>query len=575
MSFSDFLDSISYATSTPAERAQMIANKSSLLDLQKKQAAQSAESRLVGGTDPLDGAGGNINWNPTPPPTGNTTLLGGSVPGQPNDQTVPTGQVGGLLGTAAPPSLLNSSPQAPQGDAVYNNSRAQLLAQADPDAAIKNAVAIQSRNASMNAIKSLGLPADVTQAMSVEVLGAPEVAKGLTANMQLDPTVKTIKGFSDLIAAKGGPDSPEAAPYVKGLSNTLQNVEGGKLAELIRNDSVTAALNAIDIQASPDGTGFVRINKLTGQSDNLGAPTPPPNQQPFSSPYIKTLAPDAQQRFSQVNPSLQPLVSQILSGALQPPENGKAITDPKTRNLLTQAIQVDPSFNEQVWRARNDANKDMAASTPNSFGGQRIAAQTLIGHLTGLLDSAADNNNASSLGSLGNSAANTGVQYTSPGTIGNSAAKKAALENFNVHKIGVGEEGTKIMSGSAGTDTAKADMEERFSPDADISSTVGSVGALADMMRQRVQSQLDKYNGIMRTNMTPEDILGPKASAQYKALQQISQDAKSGKPITPQYVKQVLSKLGNGLPPGMVSKVGTLNGKPVYVDAQGKRHVEQ
>lgn len=127
MAFTDLLDSISYATSTPAERAQMIANKNALLQQQQLMAQQSAISKLYGGPDPSAG-NGQINWNPMQPPTGNTTLLGGSVPGQPNTQTMPNAQAAGLLGKAAPQSLLNSSPDD------FDAQKLALLKQANPEA---------------------------------------------------------------------------------------------------------------------------------------------------------------------------------------------------------------------------------------------------------------------------------------------------------------------------------------------------------------------------------------------------------------------------------------------------------
>ena len=520
----------------------------------KLQAA--ARARLLGVGNPWDAQG--PQGQPAPQP-----LMG-----------APQGPQGGLL--AAPPTGPQPAPSGPQpgvpagvAPGISPQDYQHLLNQANPDAVMQNMQALRARQQTTAAIHEMKLPANVEAVAQMDAMGLTDTAKALGENLKQPEQVKLIANYADYIAKNGGPTSPAAAPYMKGLTNATQNVDLMKVNEDIRKNMADETNNALSFQQDPVTQQWLLFDKKNKTMTPLGTSDQPlaqPNAQPqpggqpapggqpqqgasappaapaFTNDYIKGLAPDAQARFAQLPPARQPIIAGILSGATPPPP--AAGRSPQTmaimQNQIRDAMSVDPNFNEQKWQARNEATKDMANNTPNSFGGQRVAAQTLIGHLSGLLDAAADNNSTSSLGAAGNYVDNMGVEKLSPGTVGNSTQKKAALENFNVHKIGVGEEGTKVMSGAAGTDTAKQDMEDRFSPNADISSTVGSVGAMADMMRQRVQSQVDKNNGIMGTNQTVEDWLGPEASTQYKRLQGISNSAKAGQPITPQQVKMAL-----------------------------------
>ncbi len=287
-------------------------------------------------------------------------------------------------------------------------------------------------------------------------------------------------------------------------------------------------------------------NAFTTLPPNLYADNPQPGKLAYNDEYIQNLPPQSQARFSSLPPEIQAQLGPILSGKTAPPESGRAMTDPILQNVLRSASLVDPNFNEQTWRARNKQIQDLASHDAASAGGQKIAAQTLTEHLFGLADAAADNKNNSWAGTPGNWVDNFAVGAFPPGAIGNSAAKKGNLENFRVHKIGVGEEGTKVQSGSAGTDSSKAEMAGRFSEDADISSNIGAIGGLADMMQQRVQSQVDKHNSIMGTHVTVADWLGPDAMKKYGALQQLSNDMKAGKRVDPAYVKQTLSRAAGG-----------------------------
>lgn len=537
-----------------AHLANMERAQSGALDLAQKQGALQASANLGLTPDPKTG----ITWNAP-----------AVVPGETPDQT--TSRIRGLMN------------------------------QADPGAALKNFQSLQARQNSMNALNSLDLPPGARAPAQLEAFGLPKTAEALSKNLEQPDQVKLVTSLTNSIASNGGPSAPGAQPFVKMLQNQTQNIDMAKLQEEVRKNMSDEAEKAMEFKQDPTTMQWMLFDKHKGTMTpvggnaapapwmgpsaglppppaNLGAPggaapssapmpappgggtmlppppaggAPAPANQPaqsgqaapfFMNDFIKGLPQDAQQRFAQIPAAQQPVIAGILSGATPPPPGTGRSPEimGMMQDQLRKAAYVLPNFNEQLWQARNEQTKDMTNSTPNSAGGQRVAAQTLTGHIWGLLDAAADNNNNNFLGNIGNMADNALVANTGQGTHGNSAAKKAALENFKVHQIGVGEEGTKVMSGQAGTDSAKKDMQDRFTENGDIPSTVGSTGALAEMMQQRIQSQVDKQNSIMGTNMTPADWLGPKAMKQYNAIQQIAEAAKSGQEVTPKSVKMTL-----------------------------------
>lgn len=116
MGIGNFLDSFSWATASPEERAQILANKKAELEYGDLLSSRGAQAKLIGGRDPQSG----ITWNPTQPPTGNY------------QQADATGQFQTMPVSGASPEAQNMLRPAYEGIAQDQNL---LKAQAFPGAA--------------------------------------------------------------------------------------------------------------------------------------------------------------------------------------------------------------------------------------------------------------------------------------------------------------------------------------------------------------------------------------------------------------------------------------------------------
>lgn len=490
---------------------------------------------------------------------------------------------------------------------AYTNQRSQWLSQADPDTALKNQQGMQARQASMNMINSLDVPGNVKQAMLVESI-APKTAEALGKNLETPDGVKNVNTLmAGLNSAK--PGSTEYNTYKSLLTQATQNLPAAQLAETMRHNRAdeansnltmgtdengmpaiidkraksivplvpnpfgagTAAPPALGQPASPQAPLVSAANApeaagaaqpvydqvaATDRSPErrpwLGAPTAslaqPPKQtaQPvYQDSYIKSLSPEAQAKFGALPPGVQYQLGPILAGKTSPPESGRAITDPQTKNILRMAAYVDPDFNEQTWRARNEAALQRADSkNPGSTGAQVTAAKTLLGHLTDLAKVGVEMNNTSVLGPGGNSIDNWAANQL-PTAIGGDPAFQAKLRHFREHAQGGAGELGKITSGGPGTQSEKSSFEANFPEDGNLEAILGGAGGAADMMQKRIQSQLEAYNKTMKTKETLADWLGPESYAQYKVLTKLSADAMAGKKIKPADARRALAAVSN------------------------------
>lgn len=545
------------------------------LDQAQRLAQMDARSRLYGGANGQN-AGPNdpINWNPQPNvQAGAQSLMG--------NQTPQTGLLGGMDQFAG------------------NPNRAQLLAQADPEAAMKTEENIRNRQAGMAAIDGIQAPDDAKTAMKVEIMGAPETAKGLVANMEQPAQVKLISGLANIIGKNGGPSSPASAPYMAALTNATQNVDMAKLHEEVRHNMSTEALASTDIQPDPyNPGGFFMIDKRNGTLTPLGAsarptlPQPPPGPMPTTaipgpgnipagppaggapgaapgggpavpqpgapapqggapapvqapavpapanSPtndFTPQLPPNIESRIQLLPPGNQNMVRSMITGRMAPP-TGNVLKDPVMRGFLNQAQAVDPSFDEARWAARYKLVQGMADTKDQTMGGRIDSAKKLINHTTDLLNTAADLNNEGLGGNPANAVGNALNSQFSGGP------PKQTLRTYQGYKEGVGDEFTRLMAGSAGAEGAKERAGNLFNQDDPIAGQVGGATAVTQMMRGQVQPLVDQYNGIMGTNVGLEQMLGPESSAKLSAIQDIGGAAKGGQPLTPAFVKSRIAK---------------------------------
>jgi hypothetical protein len=346
--------------------------------------------------------------------------------------------------------------------------------------------------------------------------------------------------FIDKRTVKTSPITGEPTPPAGLINRNPVATPGGKAAaqDVPVHDPVAATDRSPErrpwLSPPPEGT-------------DPGAVPPQAPALVYKGDYIKSLPPEAQARFASLSPAMQLQLGPILSGKTSPPESGRAQTDPHLQRVLRTASLIDPDFDEQAWRERNKAAVDLAdTKSPGSSGGQRVAARTFLGHATDLLQAAANKNNTSALGTAGNWVDNALVDHTSPGTPGNSTAKKTVQNKFGIAREGVAEELGKIVSGGAPTVDQRKTISEQFGDNADVSSVVGGVGEAAEMMAKRIQSQVDSYNMTMKTHETLQSWLGPEAYKQYQTLVKIAEDSEGGKKTDVATVKKSLAAIKPG-----------------------------
>ena len=174
-----------------------------------------SQASLLGGTyvDPQTG-----RMSQRGPEMGGTQALFDNAP-------LPQPGQGGQAPRLVEP-LLGS--QVPQNQQRYN----QLVGMAFPDET-KNAMFSQQAIAAKRA-RIAGLPVDdaTKNAMYAE-MESPEVAKGLTKNLEVPDATKINNGLIAKIGELGGPDVPAAKPYVQLFNHQLgMEQDPNKVAEL-------------------------------------------------------------------------------------------------------------------------------------------------------------------------------------------------------------------------------------------------------------------------------------------------------------------------------------------------------
>ncbi len=410
-----------------------------------------------------------------------------------------------------------------------------------------------------------------------EAVGAPSGAGGVPGAMpDTGSILRRAQGLLRLGMVTKNPEAIQAANFLAANDPKLQAQLKGGVAAAEARAKMPYDTAAVDMQPDPNNPGsFLLINKLTGAVQHVGASAiqlPPmassgmpttglpagggaasassgaeasggngAAEMPQPSPandFTPALRPEIKERVAMLPAANQGMVTAILEGRMAPP-TGRILADPVMGPLFRQALQVDPQFDEATWTARNKMVTGMA-DTKNASMGMRVdSAKKLINHTYDLLEAATDLHNEGVGGKLTNAPGNLATNWVGSGT------QKGALNRFKQAKEGVGSEYVNMMTGGQGGEGDRNAIKDNLSESDPINGTIGSVGTIVDQMHGQVDPLVDQYNGIMKTNVTPDQFLGKKESQKLAAIKVLAEAQRAGTPLTPVLVKETLA--GKGL----------------------------
>lgn len=550
MGFWDFLTTPEGNAARANASMDMDKAAESKLALQNLLAQQSARAKLVGGPDPLS-ADPSINWSPQPGPTGSAqmqdangdwkqySLLGDTPivkradtmnlltadPNAPPTQATPD--------STAPPQRTPSDIEAlqkaflQQDPNAYTSQRSQWLAQADPEAALKNQSALAARQASSAAINALDVPANVKQSMLVEAMGTPETAKALSENIKQPEQLKTVNAALAGMA-HAQPGTPEYDGFKSIYTQATQNIPAATLAETIRQHTIDAVRNNFDFKNDAMGN-IVALDKRTGQPLNgVAPPQAGPGGDLHGDEWLS----------ANPDPKYAALVKARAEGAADMP-NARS---PGFLKAQEDVLAYDPQANVQTLAARKNFRKN--EMDPNGKTSQSInALNTASGHLGALVDD---------VGGLGNKTGFIGRTIENPvGNAISSASGHDNVTNFVQNRNAVASELRKVYSGMGGGNLQELEeWQNSFGQNGSPEQLYGGLNKGVDLMMSKAQAIADQRNAALGTHITAEDVLSPSA----KAAIQKARDA---------YAKLQQQQSGTASEPLAIGKTTTIGGAAI------------
>lgn len=261
-------------------------------------------------------------------------------------------------------------------------------------------------------------------------------------------------------------------------------------------------------------------------------------------------------------------VKQVVSGAAPMPTS---TANPKAMRIRGLVQLADPTYTA----ARYKTTMDFAPG--GKIGTNFVNADAAIQHLAEVAD-AADH-----MGNIGTPLVGKAYNYASQGAkdLGSNPAKSSFIQ---ARENAAGEM-VKFIRGTSGDATSVAEMRSNLKPTAAPDEINSAIGTGIKLILDRAGAQANAYNAVMPPTMqkAPTDFLSPKSRDIINALEARAAKANgmpaldvsgAGGPAA-QAAPAQAAPAAPHVPPGMVRQVGTYQGKPVFVDAQGQRHVAQ
>lgn len=186
------------------------------------------------------------------------------------------------------------------------------------------------------------------------------------------------------------------------------------------------------------------------------------------------------------------------------------IKDAKVRETVRQlALAMNPNYDAKQYKTAQQYQLDYSKNSPSSLGGQRVALNSMAGHL-GELAEKMEKTSDSSLG-WWNSIKNTVA--THGGSVLGMNDRAQAVGGLNTMRQIFSEENLKYLKGAAGGETAVARMEELFQGGQSHDQAIGALRAVTAAINdktitlQNAQKQSIGYIDTSRPIMNPKDAI--------------------------------------------------------------------
>jgi len=186
------------------------------------------------------------------------------------------------------------------------------------------------------------------------------------------------------------------------------------------------------------------------------------------------------------------------------------IKDAKVRETVRQlALAMNPNYDSKQYKTAQQYQIDYSKNSPSSLGGQRVALNSMAGHLGELAEKMAQTSD-SSLG-WWNSIKNTVA--THGGSLIGMGDRAKAVGGLDTMRQIFSEENLKYLKGAAGGETAVARMEKLFEGGQSHEQAVGALLAVTAAINdktitlQEAQKQAIGYIDTSRPIMNPKDAI--------------------------------------------------------------------
>lgn len=280
--------------------------------------------------------------------------------------------------------------------------------------------------------------------------------------------------------ARGLPDPGDNAVWMVGPDNKPSLIQGPK-------DESTPALVKEFEYAQKNGykgtfTDF-KQNLPPGTSAGQSARDPSVTGEAF----LQTLPADRQAQ-----------IKQVVEGR-SPPPSAAALRSPYIQQLIADANQYDPTFDQSTWNARNKTHVEFSAGGPNSPAAQITAGNTAIQHLGHLSDAAEKLNN---------------FAFTPLNEVKNYIAQKTGdpdIDTFNDWRNRYAQEITKFYRGTGGNEAdIKRDIDALNSAKS-LPQLRSVLAAQADGVISKINALQERWHGGMGPNVKDFKIIHDKS----------------------------------------------------------------
>jgi hypothetical protein len=223
--------------------------------------------------------------------------------------------------------------------------------------------------------------------------------------------------------------------------------------------------------------------------------------------------------------TLHPLLKSEVEGALE----GKASASALGRGSARQVVMMlghylDSNFDETSYNQRNQVAKGFAQTTPTSYGGIKLSAQTILNHAGEYLPLIDKIRSGTGLDDAGPDFARSWQQYFRSHS-GNDPEFTNNLARAKQLSEGIAGETSRMQTGGPGSETTRSEYRTKLALDQPTGAIKGTLRSIVDLMDGKLQAAADQYNMAYGTQKTPRDFLEPKYKEIYDRVKASSDEA--------------------------------------------------